>query len=91
MGCMEVGRLLTSLQDSFRRSDPNTTRSVRQQTLLIDLKGLNELSFDTETNIVTVSPAITGGDLNPYLSKFGRFFAGGHCPTVGLGGFLLQG
>ena len=27
----------------------------------------------------------------PYLEERGRFFPGGHCPTVGIGGFLLQG
>ena len=32
-----------------------------------------------------------GGELSPYLESYGRFFPGGHCPTVGLGGFLLQG
>ena len=32
-----------------------------------------------------------GLDLDPFLAARGRFFAGGHCPTVGLGGFLLQG
>jgi FAD/FMN-containing dehydrogenase len=41
---------------------------------------------------VTVGPAVRGGaDLDPFLAARGRFFAGGHCPTVGLGGFLLQG
>ena len=29
--------------------------------------------------------------LAPYLAERGRFFVGGHCPTVGVGGFLLQG
>ncbi|MEK7253673.1 MAG: FAD-binding protein, partial [Bacteroidota bacterium] len=30
-------------------------------------------------------------ELNPFLKRKGRFFNGGHCPTVGIGGFLLQG
>ncbi len=66
--------------------------SVRSGSLLIDLGGLREMSYDPATGIATAAPAITGGDeLNPYLSRFGRFFGGGHCPSVGLGGFLLQG
>jgi FAD/FMN-containing dehydrogenase len=65
--------------------------SVREDALLIDLGNLREMSVDTETKIISVSPSITGGELNPYLKQFGLFFAGGHCPTVGLGGFLLQG
>ena len=38
------------------------------------------------------SPAVQGGaELSPFLEERGRFFPGGHCPTVGIGGFLLQG
>ncbi|MET0526631.1 MAG: FAD-binding protein, partial [Nocardioides sp.] len=37
-------------------------------------------------------PAVRGGsELSPFLAERGRFFVGGHCPTVGIGGFLLQG
>src|SRR5262249_18843507 len=66
--------------------------SVRDDTLLIDLAAFTALSFDEGTGIVTAGPAVRGGtDLDPFLAAEGRFFAGGHCPTVGLGGFLLQG
>lgn len=66
--------------------------SVRDGALVIDLGGLQELSYDESTGIVTASPSTKGGaELAPYLAGFGRFFLGGHCPTVGIGGFLLQG
>jgi FAD/FMN-containing dehydrogenase len=66
--------------------------SLRENTLLIDLAAVTGLSYDEATGIVTAGPAVRGGtDLDPYLAARGRFFAGGHCPTVGLGGFLLQG
>lgn len=66
--------------------------SVREQTLLIDLGALTNIDFDITTRDITVGPAVRGGsDLDPFLAERGRFFAGGHCPTVGLGGFLLQG
>lgn len=66
--------------------------SVRADALLIDLGGLREMAYDPRTGIVTATPGIKGGDeLNPYLEEFGRFFNGGHCPSVGIGGFLLQG
>ncbi len=66
--------------------------SVRDEALVIDLGALRELSYDETTGIVTASPAIKGGaELAPYLDSVGRFFPGGHCPTVGIGGFLLQG
>jgi len=66
--------------------------SVRENTLLIDLAAFSGMGYDPATGIVTAGPAVRGGvDLDPFLAGRGRFFAGGHCPTVGLGGFLLQG
>jgi FAD/FMN-containing dehydrogenase len=66
--------------------------SVRDEALVIDLAALHELAYDEATGIVSASPAIQGGaELAPYLDSLGRFFPGGHCPTVGIGGFLLQG
>jgi FAD/FMN-containing dehydrogenase len=65
--------------------------SLRADTLLIDLANFTRMSYD-DTGLVTAGPAIRGGvDLDPFLAARGRFFAGGHCPTVGIGGFLLQG
>jgi len=66
--------------------------SVREDALVIDLAALQDISYDEQTGIVSVSPAVKGGAvLAPYLDERGRFFVGGHCPTVGVGGFLLQG
>jgi FAD/FMN-containing dehydrogenase len=66
--------------------------SVRSDALVIDLGGLREISYDDATGIASASPAVKGGaELGPFLEARGRFFPGGHCPTVGLGGFLLQG
>ncbi|KAI0133850.1 FAD binding domain protein [Xylariales sp. AK1849] len=65
--------------------------SVRDDAVLIDLGELKELTFDDQSNIVSCSPSFTGRELNGFLNSKGRMFAGGHCPDVGLGGFLLQG
>jgi len=66
--------------------------SVREDTLLIDLGLYQEMDFDPATGIASATPAVKGGKvLDPYLQSVGRFFNGGHCPTVGIGGFLLQG
>lgn len=66
--------------------------SIRDDALVIDLGGLKELGYDPATGIATASPAVQGGgELAPFLARHGRFFVGGHCPTVGIGGFLLQG
>lgn len=67
--------------------------SVRDGAVLIDLGRLDGggPEYDPETQVVSVGPATTGSALNKWLAAKGRFFAGGHCPNVGLGGFLLQG
>lgn len=66
--------------------------SIRDGGLLIDLGALDDIEYDEATHIVTAGPAVLGGrDLYPFLAARGRFFNGGHHPTVGLGGFLLQG
>lgn len=65
--------------------------SVRDNSILIDLGKMKHISLDGETNIASVSPSTTGDMLNSYLAKRGLMFCGGHCPDVGLGGFLLQG
>ncbi|WP_082104472.1 FAD-binding oxidoreductase [Demequina soli] len=66
--------------------------SVRDDALLIDLGALRSLSYDESTGVVAAGPATKGGEeLAPYLAARGRAFPGGHCPSVGIGGFLLQG
>ncbi|MFK0174302.1 FAD-binding oxidoreductase [Streptomyces sp. NPDC090306] len=66
--------------------------SLREDALLIDLALLTGMRYAPATGIATVGPAVRGGqDLDPFLAGHGRFFAGGHHPTVGMGGFLLQG
>lgn len=54
-------------------------------------KAAGGISYDARTKIVAAPPSATGRIVNAYLEGKGRMFAGGHCPDVGLGGFLLQG
>jgi FAD/FMN-containing dehydrogenase len=65
--------------------------SLRDNAILLDFGNFHEMSLDEITGIAKVSPSTTSGDLNAFLLPKGRMFAGGHCPDVGLGGFLLQG
>jgi len=66
--------------------------SVQNGSLLIDLSRMQDVSYDEATGIASARPAVRGGEvLDPYLTERGRFFNGGHCPSVGIGGFLLQG
>ena len=66
--------------------------SVREGALLIDLGALRELTY-ADGEVATASPAIKGGARARRRSshEHGRTFTGGHCESVGLGGFLLQG
>ncbi|MFI5897126.1 FAD-binding oxidoreductase [Actinoplanes sp. NPDC051513] len=66
--------------------------SVRDGGLLIDLQDLHDIAYDESTAIVVAGPSVRGGlELAPFLASRGRAFPGGHCPGVGIGGFLLQG
>jgi FAD/FMN-containing dehydrogenase len=65
--------------------------SLRDDVILIDLEELNEIELDEDKKIVKVSPSTTGMQLNESLGTKGLMFGAGHCPEVGLGGFLLQG
>lgn len=65
--------------------------SVRDDAILVDLGDYSEVVFDENTGVVRVSPSTTGKDLNSYLFTKGRMLSVGHCPDVGMGGFLLGG
>lgn len=65
--------------------------SVRDNAVLIDLGKMACMELDQTTGTVTVSPSTTGRMLNGFLKDHSYIFPGGHCPDVGLGGFLLQG
>ncbi len=65
--------------------------SVRESGILVDMRNFNKVEYDENTGIAKVQPATRNLDLQPILESKDRFFAGGHCPTVAVGGFLLQG
>jgi Dehydrogenases with different specificities (related to short-chain alcohol dehydrogenases) len=66
--------------------------SLRDDALLIDLGAMRDMAYEPASGVVSARPAVQGGlELAPFLAERGRAFPGGHCATVGLGGFLLQG
>ncbi|KAK4190900.1 hypothetical protein QBC35DRAFT_539546 [Podospora australis] len=67
--------------------------SARHEAILLDLIDLDGgcVEYHDRTGIVSCPPAVTSGELSAFLGKRGRMFPGGHCPDVGMGGFLLQG
>lgn len=65
--------------------------ALRDDSLLIDLGRLNRASIDREARRAIVQPAVTGRELNRMLNIQGLAFPVGHCPTVPMSGFLLNG
>ncbi len=65
--------------------------SLRDESILIDLSHLKAVSLDPEKRTAVVQPAVTGRELNSLLAAHGLAFPVGHCPSVPLSGFLLNG
>ncbi len=64
---------------------------LRDGGMLLDLGRLQEWSINIPAMTAWVRPGVIGSDLNRALKAHGLFFPTGHCMSVGLGGFLLQG
>jgi FAD/FMN-containing dehydrogenase len=65
---------------------------LREGSLLLDVHRLKTIELDAQTGVAIVDSGVKGGEeLAPFLAERGRMFHGGHCPTVGVAGFLLQG
>jgi FAD/FMN-containing dehydrogenase len=65
--------------------------SLRDDSLLIDLGRLKNVSLDRDARIAVIQPAVTSRDFNRRLAAEGLAFPVGHCPTVPMSGFLLNG
>jgi FAD/FMN-containing dehydrogenase len=64
---------------------------LRDDGMLLDLSRMRDLSVDTGAGTAWAQPGLSGDELNRRLERDGLFFPTGHCKSVGLGGFLLQG
>jgi FAD/FMN-containing dehydrogenase len=64
---------------------------VRDGGLLLDLSRMGSFEIDAQAMRASVQPAVKGNALDAALARKGLFFPAGHCPGVGLGGYLLQG
>jgi FAD/FMN-containing dehydrogenase len=65
--------------------------SLRDESLLIDLGRLKQLSIEPDMSLATIQPAVTGRELNNQLAVRGLAFPVGHCSSVPLSGYLLNG
>ncbi|KAJ5946430.1 hypothetical protein N7454_003269 [Penicillium verhagenii] len=68
-----------------------TASFLRDGGIMVDMIRMNKFSFGVKSLTAEAQPAAYGSDLNAALGEHDLMFPGGHCPTVGLGGFLLQG
>lgn len=64
---------------------------LRDGGMLLDVSRLDEMNLDGEAMTASVGPGCRGHDLLAALAERDLFFPAGHCPGVGLGGYLLQG
>jgi hypothetical protein len=64
---------------------------LRDGGALIDLSALSSISVDAERRLALAGPAATHKDLADRIVPLGLGFPIGHCPSVGLGGYLLAG
>jgi FAD/FMN-containing dehydrogenase len=65
--------------------------SLRDGGMLIDLSQLSGVTVDAAARRAAAQPAIKNNELVPALAQHGLAFPAGHCPTVGIGGYLLAG
>lgn len=64
---------------------------IRDEGLLLDFTELNRVEVDVERSMALVEPGATHKVLADAIVPHELGFPIGHCPTVGLGGYLLAG
>lgn len=65
--------------------------ALREEGLLLDLSQLTEITIDPQAMSATVESGVTGDQLATALATYGLAFPVGHCPGIGLSGYLLGG
>ena len=63
----------------------------QSQDVVIDLRGLEDISVDTAAGIVTVGAGVSLYDVYQELANEGYAFPAGSCPTVGIAGHVMGG
>ncbi|MEV0322642.1 FAD-binding oxidoreductase [Streptomyces sp. NPDC050658] len=67
------------------------TSALRDKGLMLDLSRLTGITIDPQAMTATVEPGVTGDQLATALAACGLAFPVGHCPGIGLSGYLLGG
>lgn len=69
---------------------PNKPRPG-EPSVIVDLRGLHDITYDSASETVTVGSGAMLGELINFLGNNGRMTPTGTCPTVGVGGHALSG
>lgn len=64
---------------------------LRDGVMMIDVNALREAQVYPDAMMASAQPGLNGSELSDILSRYELFFPTGHCPTVCIGGYLLQG
>ena len=77
------------------RNDKNAARTPAEPSVshdvVIDLRGLQDISVDTSAGTVTVGAGVSLYDVYQELANEGYAFPAGSCPTVGIAGHVMGG
>jgi FAD/FMN-containing dehydrogenase len=68
-----------------------TGASLRDGGMCIDLSALGSIEIDETNRIASIGPGVRSLGLIRTAGERGLCFPGPHCPSVGLGGFLMGG
>ena len=64
---------------------------LRDGVVLVDVSALREVTIDEQAMTASAQPGLRGSELGAELARRGLFFPVGHCQSVCIGGYLLQG
>jgi FAD binding domain len=64
---------------------------LRDHGVLIDVGAMKAIHINAPARAASVEPGVRGGELIAALAPLGLAFPVGHCPDVGLSGYLLGG
>ncbi|MFI9557441.1 FAD-binding oxidoreductase [Nonomuraea endophytica] len=64
---------------------------LRQDGMVIDLSDLRQVEIAPDLSTARLGPGVTNDVVHAALEKANRAFPVGHCPSVGVGGYLLSG
>jgi FAD/FMN-containing dehydrogenase len=96
----DVGGVVEALAVARRDRLPVGVRSgghnwlgvcLRQDGMVIDLSALRHVEIAPDLSTAWLGPGVTNDVLEAALEEAGRAFPVGHCPSVGVGGYLLSG